>query len=302
MKLPIGRIFKIFFVGLVVFFLGDFFLKHISELETIHLQFEWKYLVISFLFSTASSFFFALIWYFITKRNHCAIPFGESVFYRTLSDLGKYIPGAVIGYVYLLSLYKKQNHSRSIVTSCMLIENIGCLLSAIVISFLALFWIVPAFITHSLWLIVLFFFLCAFLSHPRVLQFCLNFLLHLIKKDSIQITISYPTVLFITFLYALNWIVLGLSVFFLFQAFFPIGLEHIPLAIGALTFSAFLGILAIFAPSGIGIREGAFIFLFSSIMPASIATIGALISRLLITLSEVAIFGVMLFGKKFLQK
>jgi uncharacterized membrane protein YbhN (UPF0104 family) len=75
--------------------------------------------------------------------------------------------------------------------------------------------------------------------------------------------------------------------------------QHISFLVGALAFSNILGIVAIFAPSGLGVREGALVYLLSFIMPGSIAVIISILSRIWTTLIEMVLIGGIYIFRKF---
>jgi uncharacterized membrane protein YbhN (UPF0104 family) len=68
---------------------------------------------------------------------------------------------------------------------------------------------------------------------------------------------------------------------------------------GALAISSTLGLVAIFAPSGLGVREGALVYLLSFIMATPIAVIISILTRIWMTLIEIGLIGVVYLFHKF---
>ncbi|WP_216592615.1 lysylphosphatidylglycerol synthase domain-containing protein [Verrucosispora sioxanthis] len=69
-------------------------------------------------------------------------------------------------------------------------------------------------------------------------------------------------------------------------------LRALPLCLGAFGLGAVAGVIAVFAPDGIGVREVVVTAALSVILPIPVAGVVALVSRVVVTLSELATAGV----------
>jgi len=58
-------------------------------------------------------------------------------------------------------------------------------------------------------------------------------------------------------------------------------------------------LMAIFAPSGLGVREGALVYLLSFVMATPIAVIISILTRIWMTLIEIGLIGVIYLFRKF---
>jgi uncharacterized membrane protein YbhN (UPF0104 family) len=76
------------------------------------------------------------------------------------------------------------------------------------------------------------------------------------------------------------------------DAVFPVPLGQLLFVAGALACSNILGLLALFAPSGLGVREGVLVSLLSVVMPAPVAVVIAVLTRLWMTFVEIGMIGV----------
>jgi hypothetical protein len=153
---------------------------------------------------------------------------------------------------------------------------------------------------QSMWMVLLF--LSGFLSlHPRVLQKILNWILVQLKRETISLTISYSNILWILFVCIISWIVGGVGFYFFVDSVYPMAPQYILFLTGALAISSTLGLIAIFAPSGLGVREGALVYILSFMMATPVAVIISILTRIWMTLVEIGLIGmVYLFYK--LQK
>jgi uncharacterized membrane protein YbhN (UPF0104 family) len=68
---------------------------------------------------------------------------------------------------------------------------------------------------------------------------------------------------------------------------------------GALAFSSTLGLVALFAPSGLGIREGALVYLLSFMVATPVAVIISILTRIWMTLIEIGLIGMVYLISRF---
>jgi uncharacterized membrane protein YbhN (UPF0104 family) len=88
--------------------------------------------------------------------------------------------------------------------------------------------------------------------------------------------------------------------FYLFiDSVYPVAPQYILFLTGALAASTMLGLMAIFAPSGLGVREGALVYLLSFVMAAPVAVIISILTRIWMTLIEIGLIGVIYLSRKF---
>jgi uncharacterized membrane protein YbhN (UPF0104 family) len=93
------------------------------------------------------------------------------------------------------------------------------------------------------------------------------------------------------------WVVGGVGFYLFVDSIFPVSPHQILFLTGALAFSSILGLIAIFAPSGLGVREGTLVYLLSYIMPGSVAVVISVLTRIWMTLIEIGLIGMIyLFG------
>ena len=137
-------------------------------------------------------------------------------------------------------------------------------------------------------LLVVLFFICI---HPKIINFFLGILQKITKKNNLKIPITYVQMLKVVVLFILNWIVLGIGFYMVAYAIYPLSLNYMLYVAGVFGLSVIIGILAIFAPSGLGVREVILVFGLSLIMPKEYAVIISIVSRLWMTVSELSVIG-----------
>ena len=88
-----------------------------------------------------------------------------------------------------------------------------------------------------------------------------------------------------------SWIVLGLGNYILVCRISNVGWNYFLYIAGAHAFASIAGMLSLFAPSGIGVRDGLMFYFLSRIMPPYQATLASLGMRLWITGCELCVIG-----------
>lgn len=283
----------------IFFFIIRFLYLNIESIKTYPVHFDY----LNLLYASILYFFFAInntiIWYLITKLNQCHISLPETIKIRIYSEFGKYIPGKVFIYGIVLFSYEKRNISMKKIAICSFQELVISTLATILISLISIVLAnISEFGGYKLFLIFILI-LCLFILHPKVLLNISNFFFKLLKKEPIETPFSFGHTLFILILYIMNWFIFGLSFYFFINSIIDFSLNNLLFSTGAFALSALAGFLAVFAPAGLGVREGALIFLLSFAIPATVASIISIASRVWLTLADIFIFLVIFFFSKF---
>jgi uncharacterized membrane protein YbhN (UPF0104 family) len=137
--------------------------------------------------------------------------------------------------------------------------------------------------------------------HPRFLQKIFNWILVQLKKETISLSISHSNVLWILFVSVVSWLAGGIGFYLFVDSIYPVTLQSILFLTGALAISSTLGLVAIFAPSGLGVREGALVYLLSFMMATPVAAVISILTRIWMTLIEIGLIG-MVYLLEHLQK
>lgn len=117
---------------------------------------------------------------------------------------------------------------------------------------------------------------------PKIFYFCVNTYLKLVKRPLIVRSqqVSFGRLLSLQLIYIVALLGIGLSQVLFLKSFVAIPLGALPVLISIGAFSYVASILAFFTPSGLGVREGIWVFALRSLVRPHIALIFALVSRL----------------------
>lgn len=285
-KKLILKICRILFGTLVAVFLVWYFAKNWDEFSETIRNVDIGIFLFSMLFYFVYKYTLASLWHYITKINGCAIGYEKAVTSYLYSILGKYIPGKVFMLAARLAYYKEEDAPLAKVTVCFFIENVCTLLGAAMLFIVSLLFFPNSLLQDYKWITLLLiaaFFVCI---HPKIINFFLGIIGKLFRKD-LSIPMKYSDMLKVVLLFIGNWLIIGVGFFILTRSIYPdVGLSHLLFCAGIWGVSAIMGILAVFAPSGLGVREGIIVAGLMLIMPESDAMVISVVSRLWQTIPE----------------
>ncbi len=285
----------------IFLFLGKMVWENWNQVREASFTFKPFSLILSTLIFAFSYFIQIWAWYLITLRLGIAISWGETLEGWFTSQLGKYLPGKIWLLLGRFTYYESRGKSKKIISVALYFETVTLLVAAglIFLGTFPFFREMGPFYSgkQSWWLILLCLFAFIFL-HPWVLQKILNWFLLKFKRDPISLSISYPNILWILIVCIFVWVVEGFGFYLFIDSITPVSEKYILFLTGALAISTTLGLIAIFAPSGLGVREGALVYLLSLMMATPVAVVISILTRLWMTLIEIGLIGmVYLFGR-----
>ena len=279
----------------IFFFLGRMVWENWIQVKEAPLTFNPFLLLLSTLIFVLSYFVQIWAWYLITLKLGIAVPIYETLESWFYSQLGKYLPGKVWLLLGRFYFYESKGKSKKIISIALYFETVTLLMAAGLLFLVSLFFFEEMkldLVKGSFWWLSLLF-LSIFVSlHPRILQKTFNGFLRYFKKEPLSLSISYFDTLWILFVCVLAWVVGGIGFYFFVDSVFPAFPHQVLFLTGSLAFSSVLGLIAIFAPSGLGVREGALVYFLSFIMPGSVAVIISVLTRIWMTLIEIGLIGV----------
>ncbi len=130
------------------------------------------------------------------------------------------------------------------------------------------------------------------LIHPRVFGALARRVFRRFGGDPMPV-LSYRLMLALLVFYSATWLVGGVAVYLLVRSLGgDPGLESIPFLGGTAAVGAIVAVLSIFAPSGLGVREGSMYGLMLAVTSAPIALGVTVLNRLAITIVEALLLAV----------
>lgn len=274
---------------LAVVFIAWYFIRNREDFAAVIADADIGIFLFSMLFYFAYKLTIASLWHYITKINGCAISYDSAVTGYLYSILGKYIPGKVFMLAARLAYYKEEGAPLSKVTVCFFIENICTLLGAAMLFIVSLLFFPNELLSDYQWITILL--IAAFFAaiHPRVINLVLKPIGKLAKKP-LEIPMKYSQMIRVVLLFIANWLIVGVGFYILTRSICPaVELNQLLFCAGVWGVSAIIGILAVFAPSGLGVREGIITAGLMLIMPQNEAVVISVLSRLWQTIPELVL-------------
>jgi uncharacterized membrane protein YbhN (UPF0104 family) len=288
-------------LAIFVFF-GKMVWNNWNQVKDASFTFEVFPLILSTLIFAFSYFIQIWAWYLITLKLKIALSPSDTLKSWFYSQLGKYLPGKVWLLLSRFYFYESRGKSKKSISVALYFEMVTIMVAAGLVFLAALIFFREIWLFYSWkqsgWLILLF--LLGFVSlHPRVLQKILNWTLVQFKREPVSLSISYSDILWILFVCIVSWVIGGVGFYLFVDSVYPVAPQYILFLTGALAISSTLGLVAIFAPSGLGVREGALVYLLSFVMATPVAVIISILTRIWMTLIEIGLIGMVYLISRF---
>ncbi|MDQ5985964.1 MAG: hypothetical protein CSYNP_01682 [Syntrophus sp. SKADARSKE-3] len=271
-----------------------------SDLWHFDYRLDWSYVILSFIFTTLAYLMQLFIWIKLADTFGLHAPFLSSANAWSLSQLGKYIPGKAGLVLIRIDIYAGESKRKIAVATG--VEFVTCMAAACLLVLIALIFL-PELAHVSLRLTAaISAILCLIALYPPILKKLTGWVFRIIKRDPLTELPTYGLLMKLVGANILVGLPYGLGLFFAFRCFYPIGWEYF-LMITAVYYAATLaGIAAIFAPAGIGVREGIVFLVLPAFIPNPVVIFATILTRILITAVEIFLAAVFWLSYKFLKR
>ncbi len=262
-----------------------------NKVSGYHWNFSYGFLAASMLMFWLLQGLLALGWMFILKKLGVNIGFAKALKINSVSQLGKYLPGKVWLMAYKVYRCGKDGIAKRITFTSTIYENVLLITSGmLLVPFFLLQWqiiqfnrfILPSFGLMLAGLIVV---------HPAIFGRIANWILLKLKREPIGVIPHYASILLLLGFYLIYWLFVGIAFFLFFNSIHTFAFNDILNITGDVVFSSLAGFLAIFAPAGLGVREGVMALLLSHYVPMPVAIMLSLAHRIWVTISELSLIG-----------
>ena len=247
---------------------------------------------VGFALATVAGYYliFVLGWVRILAGWNIDVSYRAALQSEMVSMLAKYIPGGVwtpAARVAALERLTGETATGTILAS-ILVEAILSALSGIVVFVVSLAWVHN--VNAPVLPLVLFTLACVAILHPRIFRPLTTRLLKPFGLPPIE-PLPFPTMAALLVFYCGTWLIGGFGLYFLIRSLDPAPhLSAIPFLGGTAAVGAIVAVLAVFAPSGLGVREASMYALLIAIMSDSTALGATILNRLTITVVELGLF------------
>lgn len=292
----------VFYTLLLVFLVA--YLRDINFAAFNDIKIDWLFLGLSAGLLLITRYLSVLVWLNLLKNLGAKnlSDFSGLAFVYAKSWLGRYIPGTapwILGKIFFAS---RHGISKNKLAVGSVLEGVLQIVvtMAIALALLAFDTRVSVISTNIKFLIIAITLLCIVGLSPPIFNRFISFVYKLVRKKVFpkEHYANLQAILRGALLFSGMALLAGLSLFFAAKAFYPqLGYDNLAFVMGAGSLAGALGMLAIFAPSGIGVRDGVYLVLLSIIMPAEIALVVTVAARLLGISTDVLFFGLSYMAK-----
>ena len=241
---------------------------------------------------------FVVGWQWILAAFGIRVPYRLALQAEMASMLAKYVPGGVWTPLARIMWLRRAGkvESTSLVLSSILLEA-GLSAVAGILVFTGGLAAVEA-VDAPLLPLFAFGLVTAVLLHPRVFTALARALFRRFDAPEPP-RLPYRALIGLLAYYAFTWLVGGAALYLLLRSLAADpGLETIPYLGGAAAVGAIVAVLAVFAPSGLGVREASMYGLMVVLVPAGAALGATVLNRFAITLVEAALLGGGVLGSR----
>ncbi len=171
-----------------------------------------------------------------------------------VSQLGKYIPGAVWPIVAVVAMCRRFGIAPRAAAVGGSLATLFALTTGASVGVVFVLVAATGSTVGLLWLLLLVPLLVV-LMHPRVLTAIVNRLLRLLRREPVALNLGGRTLAAALGWPALSWLLLGAHCWALVVAFDGPTWSSLPGSIGGFALAYVAGVVAVFAPAGAGVRE-----------------------------------------------
>jgi hypothetical protein len=128
--------------------------------------------------------------------------------------------------------------------------------------------------------------------HPAILRPILALAARVLRRETAPLPLSYGQILLLAAYHILARLVIGVSFFCFAAALTPLDWSLLPVLTGIFVAAWVMGFVVVFAPQGLGVREGVMVLLLSFYMPVAAASVIAVAFRVWLSLRDLAMAAV----------
>ncbi len=248
-------------------------------------RWDWSLNVLRFtvasLLVTASYPLFALAWRQALIASGAEMPAQTALRIFARSQLARYLPGSVWNFVGRAVMCTRAGIDRTAAVGSMVLENAAAIACALLV-FAATppFWPTGLHVLHRLEL-GLIAAVALVMLHPAVFARILSLAARVMRSELPDVDLSLRRVSVLIAHYIAAWLVLGIGFWMFASSVQMLPLRSIPVLAGGFPLAWVIGFVTVFAPGGLGVREGVVVLLLAMFMPVAVAGVIAVAFRLL---------------------
>ncbi|MBN2788946.1 MAG: flippase-like domain-containing protein [Candidatus Delongbacteria bacterium] len=295
------RITKLTLLVIVLFFVVKNIIDNFSNIKEINISdLNYGFILPALIVSVISMFIPVFAWKYLLGTLGSDLKLSKAVRIWFISNLGRYIPGKVWQISGLIVLSNKEGVAKKVSSTSVIYSQIVANLTGLFLGSLLMsqdhnnpeYYAYPWFAYNIIGIAVILMVLPYFINN------FIDYALKLLKKPKNEFKIGYLNFSIYTSMQFMNWLIMGLSFVIFVNIFTELSVIQHPVSLFILPISWTAGLLAIFAPGGIGVREGIMTFYLLMFIDPAYAAVIPWIYRIWLTFFEMLLAGVFYFAEK----
>lgn len=263
-----------------------------QEIPALELDIQWGYIILAGIGFLSVVTWWGVLWYSLLRDERYKIGLFSGIHVHYGAWLARYVPflpGAVLGKIVGGQQFGISTSKLVIATGY---EQILQIFAALVLgtSLTSAAWVFdyPSYILGIG--IAMSIVITSIILHPRIFYPLTNYALQKVNKPPIQEkTLSFLQLGMYFVLYLAGHAVNGLSFFIFVNGILDVPVQDLFIYMGFFVFAGVMGVLAIFVPSGVGVREGVISTLLSQFFTFPLAIFISIGLRIMITSVDIVI-------------
>jgi len=242
-------------IGIVLLFVARYVYSHWQEVKVYQWSVNPVALILSLISLLAAFFYAAWTWMVALRFIGVRLKYRQAFQIYVVPHLGKYLPGkawAVAGMAFLA--YREGIPASTAAGMAILNQGVAIAggitvgLVGIIIYGIQLPWQLP------LWMVFSGLFGLLWLIHPKILGVTANVMGRILHREEIKFSLRWYYAYIMLALKMVSWTLFGFA-FYLFVYALTGIIKHLLVTVSAFPLACCIGILALFVPAGIGVRE-----------------------------------------------
>jgi len=283
---------KLLLIIVVFYFLGRALYRDWKEIDFKQLHFNMSLLVLSIIFLCGHFLLFVVGWKMILKELGISLPFLRALKIIFYSELGKYLPGKIWSFAGRMYFCQRIGISADIAFISLVLELALMTISGVLIFLISFLFSSSLNMAVNPLILLPLVILILIAIHPKIMVTIINFFLGLVKRKAIELEFKFSQIFSIMVWYLVIWFCFGIAFYLLINSIIFVSASQIPIITGSFAISTTVGLVAIFAPAGLGVREGILSLLLSNFLPLPLSILLSFLSRIWISAGEAIFIGI----------
>jgi len=289
---------KIVLLAAVLYFVGATIIERVADVEWNRLRPDFRFLALAMLAAISARFFIGIFYGVLLRHLDNPLPYRIGMAVSWMALLGKYVPGKMAIFASVVCLLARYQVNAAVSVIVPMLNNGMAVLIALILSLPLLFssWARETIPFSRVWFIMLIVAGIVALC-PRVFLGTCNFFLRLMKRPRLDVNLTFRQMILPVCFVTGQCLATGVATWCMARTLSPsVDLYSMPLMVSVTALAGALGILALFAPAGLGVVEGMYLLMLSPLIGPEMAALLSICLRLLQTAADILMaFAGMLF-------